>query len=220
MVAQAQGFVTDGQEGLGGPVRAQGGRDGAGDVVHIAVVVILHEQAQQGHGGVGLAADEDGLAAQLFHRAAGHEQHAHDIAVGADGKILHQMVALGAHCVFETGIGGDVQLAPGHHVVEDGGRPGDDLEIVGDDARFQGMIDGQDVEVADTAHAQGISGQTGFTGHGIPPGRRAAVSWWAVRGQREGKHPCGRIPECCITGRRQKGKGGSRRFDVPRPSCI
>ena len=112
-------------------------------------------------------------AAQLFHRAAGHEQHAHDIAVGADGKILHQMVALGAHGVFETGIGGDVQLAPGHHVVEDGGRPGDDLEIVGDDARFQGMIDGQDVEVADTAHAQGISGQTGFTGHGIPPGRRS-----------------------------------------------
>lgn len=47
-----------------------------------------------------------------------------------------------------------MQFAASHHVVEQGWRPGYQFKIVGQQARFQGMIDGQHIEIAYAAHAQ------------------------------------------------------------------
>ena len=58
-----------------------------------------------------------------------------------------------------------MQLAPRHHGVEQGGRAGNKLVIVGQNARFKRMINGQYVEVANAAHAQ-YGGIFYLRGHG------------------------------------------------------
>ena len=67
-----------------------------------------------------------------------------------------------------------MELAAAHHVIEERGGARHQLIVVGQDTRFQRMIDGEHIEIADAPHAQhGVS-------HGREPRPRAGNPWYAA----------------------------------------
>lgn len=163
---QFQGFIANGQQRFGAMACDQFSRGVASDIVHVQPQVLFEQNAQEGGRGMRLGGNKDGLPFQLQHRDLGEQQHGLDRASAADAQIRDHQIVLAVSGIFYGGGRGHIQFASGHDPIQFRWRTDDQFKIVFNESRFDGVVDGQDVQVPDFSQAdgEGLGGHQLFTG--------------------------------------------------------
>jgi hypothetical protein len=107
---------------------------------------------------VGLRAKKDRFALKLRQRNLTQEKNTLNRPLAADGHLRQKKIVVKVPSVLDTGCSTHVQLSGLYSGVQIRRRTGGKDKVVGHITMIQGIVDGQDIEIANFPHANGFSG--------------------------------------------------------------
>jgi hypothetical protein len=100
---------------------------------------------------VGLGGHYNLSAGQLIKRLPAKKHNAPDRSAAAYGKVGKEIVVIMPAGVLDGGDNAYIQIASGRQSVQMGRRAGHDIERMGHNPGFQGIIEGKNIQISDPA---------------------------------------------------------------------